>query len=97
MNKDLQPIAERQAGIEAISMLCDVLLLLGKKSIYIPDYIKENAKTRRVPKLVKEFENLKNDKRFYFSRTSEIFHKSTGELRRMPMINGYWMSHIYIA
>lgn len=79
-------------------MLCDVLLSLGKKSIYIPDYIKANAKTKQVPKLVKEFEDLlKNDKRFYGTRTSEIFHLKNGELRRMPKVRDYWMSHINIA
>ena len=78
-------------------MLCDVLLSLGKKSIFIPDYIKANAKTRRVPKLVKEFEDLQYDKRFTFSRTSEVFHIKNGELRRLPKIRGYWMSHINIA
>ncbi len=79
-------------------MLCDVLLSLGKRSIYIPDYIKANAKTRRVPKLVKEFEDLiRNNKIFNGSRTSEIFHVHTGELRRMLKVNGYWMSHINIT
>jgi hypothetical protein len=66
--------------------------------MYIPDYIKANAKTRRVPIMVKEFEELiKNDSRFYGTRTSEIFHLRTGELRRMPKVHGYWMSHINIA
>lgn len=78
-------------------MLCDVLLSFGKRSIYIADYIKANAKTRQVPKLVKEFEELlKNDKRFYGIRTSEIFHLKNGELKRMPKVRGYWMSHINI-
>ena len=77
-------------------MLGDVLLSLGRKSIYIPDYIKANAKTSQVPKLVKQFEELiKNDNRFCGIRTSEIFHK--GELRRMPKVRGYWMSHVNIA
>ena len=68
-----------------------------KKKIYIPDYIKANAKTRAVPKLVKQFEELQHDDRFYFSRTSEIFHKYTGELRRMPKIRGYLVAFIHIV
>lgn len=78
------------------AVLGDVLLSLGKKSIYIPDYIKANAKTRKVPLLKKQFEDLiRNDKRFYGSRTSEIFHLK--ELKRLPKVWGYWMSHINIA
>lgn len=87
-----------EQAVNYTDLLCNVLLSLGKRSIYIPDYIKENAKTRRVPKLVKEFEDLLlNDKRFYGSRTSEIFHARTGELRRMPKVHGYWVSHVNIA
>jgi len=79
-------------------LLCDVLLSLGKKSIFIPDYIKQNAKTRAVPLLRKQFENLiRNDKRFYGSRTSEIFVLYAKEIKRTPKVYGYWMSHINIA
>jgi hypothetical protein len=38
-----------------------------------------------------------NDKRFTFSRTSEVFHLRNGELRRLPKIRGYWVSHINIT
>ena len=88
--------AVRQAAITPSPMLGDVLLLLGKRSIYIPDFIKENAKTRAIPILKKQFEELiKKDKRFTSCRTSQIFHKA--ELKRLPMVRGYYMSHINIA
>jgi len=93
-NSKAKPSTE--AGNIAKRGLGDVLISLGRSSIYIPEYIKSNAKTTQVPKLVKQFEELiKYDNRFCGIRTSEIFHK--GELKRMPKVRGYWMSHINIA
>ena len=46
--------------------LGDILIKLNFKYLYIPDYIKKYAKTKAVPKLKHEFEELiKTDKRFY--------------------------------
>ncbi len=83
--------------LEIINNLGDILISSGKKLIYIPDYIKSNAKTTRIPILKRQFEELiKFDNRFTGVRTSEIFHLKPFELKRMPKINGYWMSHIAI-
>lgn len=85
-----------EPDIAVDTVLGNVLLSLGKKSIYIPDYIKHNAKTRRIPILKAEFEELiRKDKRFYGVRTSLIFHLK--ELKRLPCVRGYLFSHVNVA
>lgn len=96
MDKEHKISQTKESAISDDTVLGNVLLSLGKKSIYIPDYIKQNAKTRRVPKLKAEFEELiRKDKRFYGVRTSLIFHLK--ELKRLPRVWGYLFSHINVA
>lgn len=96
MNRNQNTSQTTEPAIAVDTVLGNVLLSLGKKSIYIPDYIKQNAKTRRVPKLRAEFEELiRKDKRFYGVRTSLIFHLK--ELKRLPSVRGYLFSHVNVA
>jgi hypothetical protein len=83
-------------------LLGDILISSGKKMIYIPEYIKANAKTRRIAKLRMEFEELiKHDKRFAGSRTSEIFitlgkKKGERELKYYPKVWDSYYSHVSV-
>ena len=83
-------------------LLGDVLLSSGKKHISIPDYIKANAKTRRIAKLRNEFEEvIKHDERFYGQRTSEIFitlgkKKGERELKYYPKVRDSYYSHVSV-
>lgn len=83
-------------------LLGDVLLLSGKNHISIPDYIKANAKTRKIAKLRAEFEEvIKHDERFYGQRTSEIFitlgkKKGERELKYYPKVRDSYYSHVSV-
>lgn len=83
-------------------LLADVLLASRKSIIYIPDFIKANAKTRAIAKLRGEFEKLlKEDNRFSAERTSEIFitlgtKRGERELKYYPKVRGYWISHVRV-
>ncbi len=82
--------------------LADILLQSGKRRFCIPDYIKANAKTRRIAKLRNEFEELiRHDKRFYGERTSEIFitlgkKKGERELKYFPKVRDSFYSHVSV-
>jgi len=82
--------------------LAETLLKLGRKRIYIEKYIKENAKTRAISKLRKQFEDLiKNDNRFFGERTSEIFislgtKKGEKQFIYYPKVNDSFYSHVCI-
>lgn len=82
--------------------LANVLIKDGRKSFYIPAFIKSNAKTMAIEKLRQQFEELiRNDKRFYGSRTSEIFitlGTKTGQrqLKYYPKVHSSFYSHIHI-
>ena len=84
------------------TVLGDVLFQSGRNHISIPDYIKANAKTRRIAKLRTEFEEvIKNDERFYGQRTSEIFitlgkKKGGRELKYYPKVRDSYYSHVSV-